>query len=340
MRKVLVLTGCAGFIGFNFLKYISKQADLREKYHNIISIDKIGYATTYNYVDFCKLCDDFVGFPNLLSVHENINNLPSTNTIDIDCNDVIYDVVNFASESHVDNSIKKPNSIYLENVGIPGNLISFLGMDRIGKFVHISTDEVYGDLPLDTPQDKWFDTNTQLHPNNPYSASKASQDCFLMAMKHTFNLNLRFIRLANQFGPYQHVEKMLPATILRALKGETIKIYGTGLNKRQWTPVVESVKVIYDVLNGKIDDPITHIARPEDTIPTNLEVVEVWRKILKDQYNVVTNTQFIEDRKGHDLMYALKVTPLVASYFTESQQTYFEDSIKHYVKAFNNGVYK
>ena len=340
MKKVLVLTGMAGFIGMNLLKALVKENTLLRSYSDIISIDKMGYATTCNSLEYYKIC-----YLNcIISVDENINDLNAPNVINRLCfrpdklNDVRYDVVSLASESHVDNSIKNPYGIFVENVNIPVSLVQWLGITNINKYVHISTDEVYGDLPIDCKFEDWFDLDSPLHPNNPYSASKAAQDCFLLSLKHTFGLNLKMIRLANQFGPYQHPEKMLPATILRAIQGQPIKIYGKGLNVRQWTPVVDSVNVIIDVISGKINDNLTHIANIVGAINNN-DVVEIWRDILEKDFKIFTTTEFIEDRKGHDLMYAIKTTVDVNKCFS-SNNSRFMETIAHYIMNKDNYLRK
>lgn len=300
-----------------------------DSFNHIISIDKMGYATHFNINEYRKLCQD----NHITCLNQCINTL-TPHYFDV-LGSSKYTVVDLASESHVDNSILNPFGIYLENSKLPSSLISSIGMENIEKYVHISTDEVYGDLQLGAKEEGWFTENTPLHPNNPYSASKASQDCFLMSLKHTFGLNLKFIRLANQYGPHQHSEKMLPATVLRAVRGEPIKIYGNGLNARQWTPVVDSVNIIMDVVKGTINEYITHIADKNGVI-NNLGAVDLWRKILKDNFNISTTVEFIEDRKGHDLLYALKTSAKIDSYFIKDKVERFEESIRFYVENKNN----
>lgn len=340
MKKVLVLTGMAGFIGMNLLKALVKEYNILHSYSDVISIDKMGYATKYNSLEYYKICD----LNCIISIDENINDLNAPNVGNRLCyrpdrvKDVQYDVVSLASESHVDNSIKNPYGIFVENVNIPVNLVQWLGRENINKYVHISTDEVYGDLPVDCTYENWFDLNSPLHPNNPYSASKAAQDCFLLSLKHTFGLNLKMIRLANQFGPYQHPEKMLPATVLRAVQGQPIKIYGKGLNVRQWTPVVDSVNVIMDVISGKIEADLTHIANIVGAVNNN-DVVQVWRDILEKDFRIYTTTEFVEDRKGHDLMYAIKTNVEVNKHF-RTNETRFMETIAHYIMNKDNYLRK
>ena len=330
----LLVTGCAGFIGLNFLKYFLEQ---NHGYNTIYSVDKMGYATKYNKEEYYSVCKKY----NIKNLDFNINDISGSLNLDKEK----FDILNFASESHVDNSIENPFGIFDENSKIPASCIRIVGgLDYINKFVHISTDEVYSEIEYDDIEniDKWFTPETNIHPNNPYSASKAAQDCFLMSMEHTFGLNLRFIRLANQFGPWQHPEKMMAATCLRVLNGDSVKIYGEGKNVRQWTPVVDSVKVIYDVLVGKIDKPITHISKYDfegetPVILNNNDVVEVWVQLLeKFGYNNIKK-EYIQDRKGHDKAYALRTTEDILSYFDTTLIQRFEETIKFYIK--NKEIY-
>lgn len=314
----LLLTGCAGFIGFNFLKEFKS---VRNEFQKVISIDKMGYASKHIEKNYFELCDEL----KIETVATNINSinfrLPGK-----------WVVLNFASESHVDNSINDPLVFFMENVSIIPSLIKCVGIDNIVKFIQISTDEIYGDIPLDTPSMFWFeyDRPSPYKPNNPYSASKGAQDLFLRSLNHTFGLNIQTIRLANQFGPWQHKEKFISKSILRALENKPIELHGDGSNIRQWTPVVDSVKVIKDVLINKINDPLVHIAHQHKLI-NNENVVKIWGEILKKNYGIGIECVFIENRRGNDIMYALKTSPTINSYFTEDLYTRFEETIDWYV---------
>lgn len=330
MKNILIVTGGAGFIGMNFVKhYIAfKHYIASNPFDAVIFIDKMGYATVQN--------KDLYHFhvssnPSFVSIEDNINNLAGKS---LPFGELGYApnfyVVNFASESHVDNSITTPAQVYNENACIPSNLVAALGLENIRKFVQISTDEVYGDLDYAFKDNysKWFTPNSPFLPNNPYAASKAAQDCYLRSMQHTFGLNLVTVRMANQFGPYQHSEKMLPATIKRAVSGMPIKIYGEGKNIRQWTPVTQTVKHIYNILTTpSVNNTTIHLGAAQSLL-TNNDVVDMWRKILKDNHGKDTTIQYIEDRKGHDKMYAIQPT-LIYDYINLNKE--FEDTIAHYV---------
>lgn len=311
--KCLILTGCAGFIGINFVKLLKNQYDY------VISIDKMGYATKYNadkYTQWCKSSDNIFRVDCDINDSESLKQLADPEFF----NDFIdLDILSFASESHVDNSIKDPFSLYKQNASIPANILEWIGKHnwkKIRIYYHVSTDEVLGELPLSAVEnyDKWFSLTSPLGPNNPYAASKAAQDCFLMSMRHTFQIPVKFIRMANQFGAHQHKEKMLPASILRALRGETIKIYGNGKNYRQWTPVSVTAKIISDILIGQIrfDDTI-HIANRFGLFNNNV-IVDKLVKCLQSK-DVRTYIEYIEDRKGHDLCYALQTHEAIDDYF-------------------------
>jgi dTDP-glucose 4,6-dehydratase len=242
-----------------------------------------------------------------------------------------FDVLNFASGSHVTKSLYT-SEVYKENVLLVPNLIDRIGFKNIETFFHISTDEVYGEIPLDkTSQENWFTPKTPLNPNNPYSASKASQDMYLNAMKHTYGMNVRYIRLANQFGPYQHPEKMFPKTTLRVFDGKPILIHGDGRHIRQWTPVVKSVKVIRDYISNVLPHrDVLHIAMKQPLV-SNLDVVTEWCDVFRHEFNLEPTVEFIPDRNGNDLMYALNTTSDVDAYFEDSSLPYeFKETMKFY----------
>jgi dTDP-glucose 4,6-dehydratase len=337
-KKVLIITGASGFIGMNVLEKLNDG----HGFNYIISIDKMGYATKYNAKKYYELCDSVKSIYNIdCDINDvvgmnNVLNLDKWTFLD-DWNEVDLFILDFASESHVDNSIADPFSIYTQNASIPANLLAWIGKDSwtsIKAYYHISTDEVYGELPLEEAEniDNWFTKNTPMSPNNPYAASKAAQDCFLMSLRHTFKLPVKFIRMANQFGKYQHIEKMLPASIMRALKGETIKIYGSGKNIRQWTPVEVTANIIVDILDGKIQfDDCIHIANRNGMFDNNA-IIDKLDFILNKRHKISPEMEYIEDRKGHDLVYALKTEEVVDNYFDKIRLTdCIESTVKFYV---------
>ena len=281
----------------------------------------MGYATQYNKYDYYNICD----LNHIIRIDENINELSNIRNKlifnPLDTKIATYDILDFASDSHVDNSISDPFSIFTQNASIPSKLLEWIGKDNwknINVYYHISTDEIYSEIPLDKIKDKrnWFDINSPIKPNNPYSASKAAQDCFLMSLKHTYGLNIKFLRMANQQpGRYQHKEKMLMASILRCINGDSVKIYGNGENVRQWTPVEITSIIILDILknNISIDDEVIHIANCKG-LYTNNQIIEMLEDIMA-LYGYTLRKEYINDRKGHDTAYALITKPFIDKYF-------------------------
>jgi len=329
--KTLILTGCAGFIGFNFLNHFIDVGGIG-RYERIISFDKMGYATVYNREDYEQICMEQ---PKFIGICANIVSLNKYCVEKYINSDTVIDILDFASESHGDNSINSPSEIFTENSLIPVVLLKILEDAKIDTYWHVSTDEVYGDLPLDASQEQWFDITSQYKPSNPYSASKVAQDAYLTSLKHTFDMNVKIIRMANQFGPYQHIEKMIPASIIRALNGEPIKVYGNGSNLRQWTYVGYTVKLIDDLIHYGTNDFITHLADPKNLFDNNFIANKIVESLKR--YDVDAT---IEYRPGHDRSYALKVSQVVESIYTESFDESIERTIDFYVKGYTDGLYK
>lgn len=336
--KGLILTGCAGFIGINFLKNTFIDKTQLTRYSIIISIDKLGYATKYNKELYKGICKSL----NIITIDANINDISAMNKF-YDPNshteiDIKWDILDFASESHVDNSVKDPAYSFTENSSIPANLIKWIGgVNKINKYLHISTDEVYGDIEYEKINNKenWFNSHSTIKPSNPYSASKVAQDMYLHSLWKTFGLKVTLIRMANQFGPYQHPEKMIPASIIRALNGENIKVYGSGSNIRQWTWVEDTVNIIAGILFSPMiseNFDVIHIS-DERNILTNNTISKLLVEELKSN-NIMTNIEYIEDRKGHDTAYAL-----VSNYnnFKSNINERVKEVVKWYIS--NKGLY-
>jgi dTDP-glucose 4,6-dehydratase len=308
MKNGLILTGACGFIGINILLKINP--DFRAKYDRIISIDKLGYATTFNRELYKELCEGL----KIERIDTNILDLSGHIKFSTNYD---WDIIDLASSSHVDVSIANPFSLYEENSIIPSRLLAaFNDLNSIRSYYHISTDEVYGDLPIDVDEKDWFSTNSPFNPSNPYSASKVAQDAYLMAMRRTFNLPVRFIRMANQFGNFQHPEKMLPSSCLRAYNGESIRIYGTGTNMRQWTPVDITAKIIIDKVTQQANFDVLHIANKKGLV-TNNYIVDALTEAIGLYTGTTPQIEYVADRLGHDLCYALKTTKEVDDYFKD-----------------------
>ena len=282
-----LVTGGAGFIGSNYMHYVVN------KYpnDNFVCLDALTYAGNYNNIK------DLEGKENYKFVYGDIRNEEFINELfDKENFDV---VINFAAESHVDNSIKNPG-IFVDT-NIQGTRVLLDAARKHGniRYHQVSTDEVYGDLPLDRP-DLLFTESTPLHTSSPYSSSKAGADLLVMAYHRTYGLPVTISRCSNNYGPYQFPEKLIPKTISRALNDEKIPVYGKGENVRDWIHVIDhNIGVDLIVRNGKIGEVYNLGGHSERR---NIDIVKL---ILKQMNKPEDLIEFVEDRKGHDLRYAI-----------------------------------
>ncbi len=285
-----LITGGAGFIGSNYLHYVT------EKYPDdeFICLDALTYAGNYNNIK------DLAQKPNFRFIKGDLRNNDFIDGLfDIERFDY---VVNFAAESHVDNSIKNPNIFAETNILGTLNLLNAAKKYGITRFHQVSTDEVYGDLPLDRP-DLLFTETTPLHASSPYSASKASADLEVLAFARTFHLPVTISRCSNNYGPFQFPEKLIPVIIKHALNDEPIPVYGEGKNVRDWIHVYDhNVGVDLIVRHGKNGEVYNLGGHSERT---NLDVVKTILKELNKPESLIT---FVPDRPGHDLRYATDST--------------------------------
>ena len=213
-------------------------------------------------------------------------------------------IVNFAAESHVDRSITDPESFVRTNVMGTTTLLDACKEYGIKRFHQVSTDEVYGDLPLDRP-DLFFTEETPLHTSSPYSSSKASADLFVMAYHRTFGIPVTISRCSNNYGPYQFPEKLIPLIISRALADEELPVYGTGENVRDWLHVSDHCVAIDLILEkGRVGE-VYNIGGHNER--TNLEVVKTILKALDKPESLI---RFVKDRPGHDRRYAIDPTKM------------------------------
>ncbi|MEE3343288.1 MAG: dTDP-glucose 4,6-dehydratase [Bacilli bacterium] len=285
-----LVTGGAGFIGSNFMHYEVK------KYPNdyFVCLDALTYAGNYNNIKDLEEYDNYKFVKGDITDREFIDKLFEEEKFDI--------VINFAAESHVDNSIKNPEIFLTTNIIGTSVLLDACRKYGIKRYHQISTDEVYGDLPLDRP-DLLFKEDTPLHTSSPYSSSKASADLLVMAYARTYGLPVTISRCSNNYGPYQFPEKLIPVVISKALKNENIPVYGKGENVRDWIHVIDhNIGVDLIVRNGR-DGEVYNLGGHSER--TNLEVVKTILKQLDKPESLIT---FVEDRKGHDLRYAIDST--------------------------------
>ena len=282
-----LVTGGAGFIGSNFLHYVTK------KYPNdeFVCLDALTYAGNYNNLL------PIINYSNFKFIKGNITD---ENFIDELFKKENFDVViNFAAESHVDNSIKNPGIFIETNVMGTRVLLDASRKYNIKRYHQVSTDEVYGDLPLDRKDLKFKETSL-VNASSPYSASKAGADHLVQAYHRTFNLPTTISRCSNNYGPYQFPEKLIPVVISRALNDESIPVYGKGENVRDWIHVLDhNIGVDLIVRNG-IPGEIYNLGGHSEK--TNLDVVKTILKKLGKPESLIT---FVTDRPGHDLRYAI-----------------------------------
>ena len=318
-----LVTGGAGFIGSNYLHYVVDKYPKDE----FVCLDALTYAGNYNNIKMLENKKNYKFVKMDIRDNNSIDKLFKKEKFDI--------VINFAAESHVDNSIKNPNLFAETNVIGTMNLLNAFKMlrDEDGKDIiryhQVSTDEVYGDLPLDRP-DLLFTEKTPVHTSSPYSSSKASADLFVMAYARTFNMPVTISRCSNNYGPYQFPEKLIPLMISKALKGEKLPVYGTGENVRDWIHVHDhNVGVDLIVRKGKPGEIYNLGGHSERN---NLTIVKTILKQLNKSEDLIS---FVEDRKGHDLRYAIDSTKVEKE--LGWKRTYnFEEGIKETINWYVN----
>ena len=289
--KILV-TGAAGFIGSNFVYY---ELD-NHKEDEIVALDLLTYAGNLKNLDGCKDNPKFSFVKMDIRDRKAIYNLFEKEHFDI--------VVNFAAESHVDRSIEDPEVFLRTNIIGTEVLMDASLKYGVKRYHQVSTDEVYGDLPLEAT-DSFFTESTPLHTSSPYSASKASADLLVMAYHRTFGLNTTITRCSNNYGPYQFPEKLIPLMLNNARHDKALPVYGEGLNVRDWLHVYDHCAGIDLVMrygrNGEVYNIGGHNERH------NIDVVKTILKTLDKPESLIT---YVTDRKGHDLRYAIDPTKI------------------------------
>ena len=307
MSKNILVTGAAGFIGANFAEYFTN----KHPEYNVIVVDKLTYAG--NLENLRNVKDKITFVQADICDFENMKEIFNKYEID--------GVIHFAAESHVDNSIKAPFIFTQTNVIGTHTLLETAkqvwGEGSLNKFVHISTDEVYGTLG----EEGYFTENSPIQPNSPYSASKASSDLIALAYHETFKMNVSVTNCSNNYGPYQHNEKLIPHMIKLALEDKNLTVYGQGLNIRDWLYVEDHCEAIDLVFhNGKAGERYNIGGHNEKR---NIEIVKLILKHLGKTEELIT---FVEDRKGHDYRYAIDPTKIKNELGWEPK-TKFEDGI-------------
>ncbi len=283
--KTILVTGGAGFIGSNFIHYWLKN-HLQDK---IINLDALTYAGSLDNLSSIK------NHPQYTFVKGDIRDSQLVNSLmpDVDW------VVHFAAESHVDRSIKNPQLFLETNVIGTHTLLESAVKHDLALFFHISTDEVFGSLPLNSA--KKFDENTNYDPRSPYSASKASSDHLVRAYGETYGLNYLISNCSNNYGPYQLPEKFIPLAITNLINNQPIPVYGDGKNVRDWLYVLDHCRAIDKLLHANISQE-TYLIGGLSTDVSNLDLAQMIIELMDQDENMIN---FIKDRPGHDRRYAV-----------------------------------
>lgn len=284
--KVLI-TGGAGFIGSDLVRKLAKEGVV------VSVVDKLTYAG-----DIKRIAEVL----NLIKFYkEDITN--SEGIYEIFEKEKPEIVVHYAAETHVDRSILNPDTFFHTNVIGTLYLLKASLKYKVRKFIHISTDEVYGELPLDSMEK--FTEKTPLQPNSPYSASKASADMLVRSFIETFEIPAIIVRASNNYGPWQYPEKLIPLAILKLLSEEKIPIYGTGQNIRTWLYVEDFTESILQIIDRGKEGEIYNVGSSEEK--KNIEVIKNLLDILNKSESYI---EFVPDRPGHDLRYAVDTTKI------------------------------
>ena len=306
--KILV-TGGAGFIGCNFIYYMT------EKYrdYKIVCLDALTYAGNLKSLDGVKDNPNFKFVKGSIADKELVNSLFEEEKFDV--------VVNFAAESHVDRSIENP-FIFLEtNVIGTACLLNASKNFGVKRFHQVSTDEVYGDLPLDRP-DLFFTESMNLITSSPYSASKASADLLVQAFHRTYGLPVTISRCSNNYGPYQFPEKLIPLMIVRAQENKSLPVYGEGSNVRDWLYVEDHCKAIDMIIHNGTSGEVYNVGGHNER--RNIDVVKTVLSLLSKPESLIT---FVKDRAGHDLRYAIDPAK-ISTELGWKPETAFDDGMK------------
>lgn len=304
----IIITGGAGFIGSNFIYYQLKHHPEDE----FISLDKLTYAGNLSSLKGAMEQPNFKFVRGDIADRDFVYSLFEAEKPDI--------VVNFAAESHVDRSILEPELFLKTNVIGTGVLMDACRKYGIKRYHQVSTDEVYGDLPLDRP-DLFFTEETPLHTSSPYSASKASADLLVLAYHRTYGLPVTISRCSNNYGPYHFPEKLIPLMIINALHDKALPVYGDGANVRDWLYVEDHCSAIDLIIRKGREGEVYNVGGHNEK--SNLDVVKIILKALGKSEDLIT---FVKDRPGHDRRYAIDPTK-IHNELGWLPQTKFEDGI-------------
>ncbi len=305
----ILITGGAGFIGSNFVYYMLK------KYpdYKIICVDCLTYAGNMSTLSDAMANENFKFYKTNICDRDGIYEIFETEKPDI--------VVNFAAESHVDRSIENPEVFLQTNILGTQVMMDACRKYGIERYHQVSTDEVYGDLPLDRP-DLFFTEETPIHTSSPYSSSKAGADLLVLAYHRTYGLPVTISRCSNNYGPYHFPEKLIPLMIANCLNDKPLPVYGEGLNVRDWLYVEDHCKAIDLIIhNGRVGE-VYNIGGHNEM--RNIDIVKLICKYLDKPESLIT---YVADRKGHDMRYAIDPTK-IHNELGWLPETKFADGIK------------
>jgi dTDP-glucose 4,6-dehydratase len=298
----ILVTGGLGFIGSNFIHYILKTySDCK-----IVNMDKMTYAAdiwNLKPIPFLVLADRYTGW------YGKIGDISKAENFDYLCLNYDY-IINFAAETHVDNSIKDSSAFIQSNIIGVHNILEFIRKySPKTRLVQVSTDEVYGMLPIENLNSSdAFTEDSPLHPNSPYAASKTAADLLVQSYVHTYGLDCVITRCSNNYGPRQHVEKFLPKAITNILNDKKVPVYGNGSNVRDWIYVEDHCRAIDQVMQKGVSGSVYNVGG--DCEKSNLEMLTLlcsWLHVSMGDY-----LEFVSDRPGHDLRYAMNHDKLTA----------------------------
>ena len=305
----IIVTGGAGFIGANFIYYELK----KHPEDRIICIDKLTYAGNMATLDEAMKHANFHFYRVDIVNRADVYKVFEEEKPDI--------VVNFAAESHVDRSIENPEIFLQTNIIGTGVLMDACRKYGVKRYHQVSTDEVYGDLPLDRP-DLFFVEDTPLKPSSPYSASKSSADLLVMAYHRTYHLPTTISRCSNNYGPFHFPEKLIPLMIINVLHGKKLPVYGDGLNVRDWLYVRDHASAIDRIIRNGQEGEIYNVGGHNER--ANIDVVKAILKVLGKGEDAI---EYVTDRKGHDRRYAIDPAKIKRELGWEPE-TPFDEGVK------------
>lgn len=318
-KLAILVTGGCGFIGSDFLR----QFVIKYPNHHFVNLDAMTYAADPKNVKLIESNANYSFVKGSICDKELVDNLFEQYHFDI--------IVNFAAESHVDNSIKNPQIFLDTNVLGTFTLLEACRKYSIKRYHQISTDEVYGDLPIDRP-DLLFTEDTPLNPSSPYSVSKASADMLVHSYHRTFNINTTISRCSNNYGEFQNGEKLIPTVIKKVKFDQQIPVYGKGENIRDWIYVGEHNLGVEAILNKGVAGEVYNLGSQNEW--TNLDLIKLILKLSNKPESLIS---FVEDRLGHDERYAIDFQKChdklgwVSRYDRKNFESKLADVIKFYM---------